>query len=146
MFTVPRLELRNQFVFSQLRKLPLGNSWQPVTWQSVCLISKGFRKSPLKVGRRGEPGPKSENLPPCHASTSLECFQFCKHTWIKQNILYIFFEAENIYFDRLETNPKYFIADSPPPPPHRPANVRGGGNQICKISNISSKYVKSSLK
>ena len=33
--TVPRLELRNQFVFSHLRKLPCGNSWQPVTLRTT---------------------------------------------------------------------------------------------------------------
>ena len=42
-FTVPRLELRNQFVFSQLRKLPWGNSWQPVTWKRrLRKLSLGF--------------------------------------------------------------------------------------------------------
>ena len=38
--TVPRLELRNQFVVSQPIKLPWGNSSHPVTWRGF--ISKAF--------------------------------------------------------------------------------------------------------
>ena len=39
--TVPRLELRNQFVVSQPIKLPWGNSLHPVTWRGFYLKHLG---------------------------------------------------------------------------------------------------------
>ena len=41
---MPRLELRNQFVFSQFRKFPSGNSSHPVTFSGFRVIFRNIKR------------------------------------------------------------------------------------------------------
>ena len=77
--TVPRLEFKNQLVFSQLTRLPSGNSSQPVIFKKARAekVLNSFLK-PWAVARPVELRPTSGSRSPCRVSTSSGSFQSCE--------------------------------------------------------------------
>ena len=86
---MPRLEFKNQLVFSQLTRLPSGNSSQPVIFKKARVenVPNSFLK-PSAVARPVELRPTSGSRSPCRVSTSSGSFRSCERIFNNKRFIH----------------------------------------------------------